>query len=419
MCFTVDDIGVYRVRKRNTIIYLLSDLLSKGVPFLLLPIVTRFLLPNDFGILSLYLMLFEVFLILIVCGGNSYYRVNYFKKDLNDSDKNKIFSNGIIVSIVLGILSILLISIITEHIDVDIDERWLLIIPVICVCQVFIIYGVTYYQCKELAFKVTAINISVTILSNAVFVFLLNIGFGFESKILGLLFSVVIISLTLLFLGKLPFYSYNFDFTVIKSILLFGITILPHALSWWFKPAVDRLVISSTGNMDIVGIYSLVIQLSLPIPILINAINQAVNPIIYKELEGGNNKYVFKYCIKICLFVLLACFGYMFFTNVAFELLFNEEYYKAKSVMLLLIPIMSLQSIIIIFSNVLYHYKLQAKLSFISFVAGMLHVMCSMLLYDEYGLYAFVISYFVSYSIPSIVILLLALQATNRNRYVE
>ena len=66
---------------KNSIIYLSSSILSKSVPFLLLPIMTSYLSPEEYGYLSIYLM--AISLIYAFVGMNMHVNISkiFFKVD--------------------------------------------------------------------------------------------------------------------------------------------------------------------------------------------------------------------------------------------------------------------------------------------------------------------------------------------------
>ena len=63
--------------------YIFSDLLNKILPFLLLPILTHYLSPADYGTLSVFLAIGGFLAVFVGLGSQEMVRVNYFKLDKN------------------------------------------------------------------------------------------------------------------------------------------------------------------------------------------------------------------------------------------------------------------------------------------------------------------------------------------------
>jgi O-antigen/teichoic acid export membrane protein len=65
---------------RDSIIYLGSSVINKLIPFILLPITTSFLSPEDFGKYSIYYLFVTIYLAIIGMGINTNISKNFFSK---------------------------------------------------------------------------------------------------------------------------------------------------------------------------------------------------------------------------------------------------------------------------------------------------------------------------------------------------
>ena len=69
---------------KSSLIYTLSDAINKAVPFLVLPILSYYLLPSDYGIVANYGVLLSVISIFVLIGVDGVIGVNYFKFSKED-----------------------------------------------------------------------------------------------------------------------------------------------------------------------------------------------------------------------------------------------------------------------------------------------------------------------------------------------
>ncbi|MBG5978194.1 oligosaccharide flippase family protein, partial [Proteus mirabilis] len=67
------------MHNKNILIYFGSDLLAKAIPFLLIPLLTRYLSPTEYGDISILNIVIEIITILILLGANTYFRVEFFR----------------------------------------------------------------------------------------------------------------------------------------------------------------------------------------------------------------------------------------------------------------------------------------------------------------------------------------------------
>ena len=67
--------------KKNTLLFLSSEFLTKGTSFLSILVVAHFFSKEVFGLLVLYFVAFELLTIVISNGINACARIDYFKKE--------------------------------------------------------------------------------------------------------------------------------------------------------------------------------------------------------------------------------------------------------------------------------------------------------------------------------------------------
>lgn len=96
----------------------------------------------------------------------------------------------------------------------------------------------------------------------------------------GLLAAAVQLVTGLILLGHR--WTRSFDATLLKGALVFGLPLVPHALSHWALALSDRTVLGAYVSPSQIGIYNLAYQLAVPIGVLAVAMNQGIMP-IYAE----------------------------------------------------------------------------------------------------------------------------------------
>jgi O-antigen/teichoic acid export membrane protein len=104
---------------------------------------------------------------------------------------------------------------------------------------------------------------------------------GLEGWLLaGLLASGVQLIAGLVVLGHR--WTRTFEPALLWGALVFGLPLVPHALSHWALALSDRTVLGAYVSQSQIGIYNLAYQLAMPIGVLAVAMNQGIMP-IYAE----------------------------------------------------------------------------------------------------------------------------------------
>ena len=292
--------------------YLLANLATKALGFITLPILTRLLTVEDYGVISLfnsYLLLFLPILTL-----NSYTSVGRYYYEDND-DFNSFFGSNInFVFLILAVSTILLLTfkpIVLNFIDLSDSIFYLLLFMVW-----FKVLSSLYQQIcqprlksKEMAIRMITEAYGGFLLSIIlIYCFSDNRAFG---KILG---QTVMAGLLSVFFVKslLRYYTFSFKRKHIKYVLSYSLPLLPYVLSGVIIGQIDRIMINEYWGMQDTGLYSFAFQLGMLVSVLSMSLYQAWSPVFYKKFNDKNrlsNDFVKIFLILSCfaLFVILFC----------------------------------------------------------------------------------------------------------------
>ncbi|MBU1997391.1 MAG: oligosaccharide flippase family protein, partial [Candidatus Omnitrophica bacterium] len=116
---------------RNSIIYIISKLLNSGIPFLLLPILTRYLTPAEYGMVATYEIVFAIMVILVSLNSDRAVVVKYFK--LDKAQLKTFIGNTFIIAfgsfLVFFIFTLLTKNILSHYLKIP--ANWIISIPII------------------------------------------------------------------------------------------------------------------------------------------------------------------------------------------------------------------------------------------------------------------------------------------------
>ncbi|WP_260863428.1 lipopolysaccharide biosynthesis protein [Citrobacter sp. Marseille-Q6884] len=391
-------INIFNIQNKNVIIYLFSDLLAKALPFLFIPILTMYLNPEQYGNISLFNIGVEIFVIFIIMGGNSYYKIEYFNFE------NPISSlYNIIFNVTLLFAMALFFSV---PLYLYFDSVYLFkILPIILLCaylQSLLYLYISYYQCNEKALIVGGINLFFSLCNSLLMIFLLsymemNESSRYLSFAVSLMISVLLSSLLLGFKNKVKISA-----KINVSLLKFGVGIFPHAISWWARSGVERLLIGWYLSISSLGIYSLAMQLTSLMPLLCNAINQALMPKIVRSLNEKKICETKKILFKATAIVMVVCVTSSFAMPMLLRYFLDHRYFEALTYLPYMILVFIFQSVIVLYSNILYFYKNVKYLSSVTFCTSCLHIcLAIILLKNSFNIYSVIISSAITFLIAS------------------
>ena len=372
--------------KKKALFYLSSEFLSRGTTFLSTLAVAAIFTKEIFGLLTLYLVTFELFTIFISNGINAEARINFFK--LN----NKNFKRTNLIHLFNSLLACFIIIIIGSIAFTD-SLYEIVLLSISAFFRSIFLLTLAMLQCKEIAKSYFKLNISYTVLFNSLFIFFLFLNFKIFAWIYALTISY---SITSLICVKFYFKEYfkNFIFfskKEIKNQFFSGLIFFPQAIGFWLRTGSERYYLSIFATMSILGAYAFNFQLSLPIVIFGNAINIYLTPIIANLLKSNQNKDIFRLLKKYARLTISTSIIFVFIAFIISKYFFYEKYYDSFNMTLWLTMVNLFYVLILLFLNPLYYMGEKKFVSKIIFSYGVFLAILNYFIVKYFSVYELII----------------------------
>ena len=321
--------------KKNVAIYLITAILNKMIPFLLLPILTKYLSPAEYGVIAIYttLITFATPLIGINLQGNI--SRNFYKE--SKEKVAKIISN--IFIILFG--SFILFEIFTGvYIHIfktmfDIPPYWLLMIPVIVLFQMIREFNLTIIRNNRQAIIYGIYQIVATLVEILmVFYLIICLHKGWEGRanailIASLIFGIIGFTHTY----KTGYFKPNFNKDTIKTLLKVSIPLIFYSIGGIIINMSDRFFIDRMLGKEMLGIYAVGYSFGMMISILTNAFNKDWSAWIYREFAHITEerkreivKITYLYSLSLIVLAILSNFA----SYILIHFMTNERYHSGK-----------------------------------------------------------------------------------------
>jgi O-antigen/teichoic acid export membrane protein len=384
-------------------IYLIANVLNASIPLLLLPILTRVLSPQDYGIVAMFtifLNLVNAFVGLSVQGAVN---VNYFK--LTAQKFSEYIASCLVLLSLSAFITFIVIAIFGFWIEryLELPYQWLLIAVAVSFFQFLIRLQLTVWIVKGAAIQYGALQISNTLMNALFSLFLIfMVGMLWEGRLIGQVVAIVVSGLVCIFL----LYKNNLikKPTTLKldmqDALKFGLPLIPHVLGAFAIYSMDRVIITSLIGAYAVGIYMVGLQLGQAMGLLSDSFNKVYSPWLMKALSADNiDKYhIVRNSYLGMGFILIIGILWGIIATLTLPLLAGEEFRQAKSIIWLLCLGFSLQGLYYLVTNYIFYTKKTKFLAFITFTFGLINVPLTYCLVKYYGIvgaaYAFIIVQF-------------------------
>lgn len=300
---------------RSAGVYTLSNVVNSAVPFLLLPVFTRYLSPTDYGIVSMFQVMTGIMTPIIglsIHGAIGRQYVEKSREELAEYVGNCLLLA--LLSFCLAGAAFLLFGTQIAALS-SIDREWLWTAVVFVLGQVFVQVLLVLWQMQSKARQYAVLSLLQTSLNATLSLSaIVLLGMGWKGRIgaqvvTSLLFALIAITI----LARQGWIRPRYNRAYMISALSFGLPLIPHALSSWATDMIDRVFVTNLVGIVDTGIYSVGYQIGMIISILEASFIQAWVPHLYRDLKENTPairmklvKLTYAYCLGlVCLAVLL------------------------------------------------------------------------------------------------------------------
>lgn len=272
---------------RSGAIYGIANVLAAGVPFLLLPVLTRALPPADYGMVVSFFMLASLCSSLAGLSVHGAVAVKWFERQGQDFPHLVAAALLVALASTAACAALLLVAsgLFGERLDLP-PRLWLLAaVHAGAATLVAIRSALWQSQGRALAsasLQVGSASLNVAFSLAGVFVFAL----GGEGRIFGATAANLVCAtaaVALLLRGGDARWAAARGADV-KSLLRFGVPLLPHALAGAWMTSADRFAVAALLGQDALGIYGTAAQLGMAMAVLGDALVKAASPWMYAQL---------------------------------------------------------------------------------------------------------------------------------------
>ena len=276
----------FKLFVENFLVYGLGGVISKIIPLLMIPIVTRLMPSSDYyGLADLSNTVVSFASALAVMGMyDAMYRM-FFEKD-DEEFKKSTCSTALLftlsTSVIIFLLMILFRRQIAQYFFSDSKYAYIVYISAIATlvgATNSIISAPTRMQNKRKVFLIT--NTLSPLISYSISIPLLIAGYYTIALPLAAVISGVTMELAFAFLNHSWFDRRKFNFPLLKQMLAIAIPLLPNFLIYWVFNSCDKIMVTNMIGIGAAGIYSVGSKLG------------NVSQLIYIAFAGGWQYFAF------------------------------------------------------------------------------------------------------------------------------
>lgn len=383
---------------KSGIWYLLSDFAYKGLAFLTIPVFTRLLSVEEYGIVSVYTSVVAV--MAIISGADLHAGIGRAAIDF-DEDYPKYLSSVLSLSFVVFLVGFLIIKAFSNTIS-----SWVELSPDLVLLATIAGYGSFVfgfynshllfqqkYKQKSVLHVIKAIS---EVVLAIIMILLIN-----KAKYYGRVYSSFIISTVFMVICFIIIFKKSKKIFFPKAwwyAIKIGIPLVPHSLSNIMLAQFDRMAIQALVGATETGLYSFAYNIGMIPLVFLGATNSAWVPWFYRQLQNHKHDKI-KKAVKIySLAFLVITLGIMILGPELALIMAPSDYLSGVKLVPVVVLSCFFQFLYTVYVNFAFYMKKTFAISIGTIMAGGINIVLNILMIPVFGYeiaaWTTVISYF-------------------------
>jgi O-antigen/teichoic acid export membrane protein len=397
----------------DTAVYGVGSLLPKAAGIILVPIYTRFLLPSDYGIMSLASIITTIAGTTLILGQNGaltlYLRST--QSDASEEDRRRLLFSVTVFTLAFATAMILLVFPFGPAITTALfGTSGITFYPYIAIALVTALIGMPLMLLQAVnrakgkarvysTFQIASFAVNTT--------FTIWFVVAWRQGALGSLKGTFVAALALApvalwFLARQM--TPRFSAPWLKRSLAFGLPLVPHALAGWVLTFSDRTILGRYTSLREVGLYSLAYNISMLMNLISQSINQAWGPIYYDLASTDDGRLKLPRLTTVyAVTVVFAGMAYMLFAREALMVLASPRYWQAAELVPVIVAAYVCFAMYSVVSTGIFFAKKTKWVAGISGAAAVVNIGLNLWLIPRYGMWAAAVNTLIAYALMAVV----------------
>lgn len=371
-------------------IYTVTGIINKAIPFFLLPILTRYLSPSDYGIVSMFGVLVSFtnpFIGLSINGAIARAYYEKYSLDIREYIANSLLillSSTLLVSIVFFFFS----GFIAQISSVPSQILWMVIVVSFGHFITAIVLTLWQVQVKPRQYGIYQIsNTLLNLILSLLFVVVIGLSWR------GRLYAQIITAFVFVILGGGILYrnswlKFKFNKTYIKHALLYGLPLIPHGLGGVIITMTDRVFITNMVGIETTGVYTVGYQIGMIINLLATAFHQAYIPWLYAKLNEDDHKVkrkIVKFTYVYFAIILILSIGLSSIAPYFLSIIVGKEFAQSSIYVVWIAIGYAFNGMYLMVVNYIFYAKKNYILSIVTFASAMINIILNYFFIRSFG----------------------------------
>lgn len=366
-----------------------STVLQKGISFITVPIFTRLMTTEQYGLFSVYLSWVSVLTILGTMNFETCIYINSLAKFDNEKDKNDIAVSLIDLSFVITIIWFFIYLLARSFWNNILGMNTTMV--VLMFAEIIFLPAVNLWTTKqkfEYKYKRMVLLTISQVLLNACFGILFVALAQEQNQAQARVFSITIVQAVIGSICAVYFFlraKKLFVTTWWKKALQIHLPLLPHNLSLTVLASADRIMINSMVGASSAAFYSLAYSATMVMNLLKLSLAQALTPWVYKSIKARHYEALKKRSSQMILMITTLVFAFILFAPEVVCIVGSSEYREAVYCIPPVAASIFFTFLYNLFSNIEFYYERTKEIMYASIGAAILNIILNVGFIKAFG----------------------------------
>jgi O-antigen/teichoic acid export membrane protein len=389
-------------------LYTFVGFFGAGINFFLMPYLSHFIKPSEYGILSLVISFVSILVPFVGMVASGILTVEYYK--MKDRVKfASLFSSVQLIPVLPGLFFFLIALLIPEKISSFLEiplakTYWVPLSVVIATLSIYFETLLAQNMIEQKVYHYTLFYIIKTVIEVGLTIwFVAFLNLSWEGRLLSWIITTIIFFIvSLIYFSRQELLTRNVTLQYARAGTLFGLPLILHTVGKFVINQSDRIFIAKMVSLDEAGIYNIGYQVGMVLLLLVNSAGNFFAPFLYERLSNLNEGYK-KEIVKYIYFIIGILFLFLLFlTFIApyfFSWLVDKSYAKGIIYVFWVGLSYFFWGVYILFSSFIFYTGKTKFLGYLSIVNLTLNIALNYFLILRFGAlgaaYATCLSFFV------------------------
>lgn len=370
---------------KKTIIYGFFNSISTLIPFLLLPILTRYLSSEDYAIITV------INIIVLFLGAIFRLEVQAALKREYIEDRSNFaeyVSSALTIPIFIFTVSLIFFILFYPFLPelLGVPQLWILVCFIIALGTAFSTYLSALYQImdKALFTGLWEILISAPVFIGT-FILVVFFDFNWQGRVWPMLATSIFIQvpLSLYLINKIVPYKFVFDLDKMIELLKFSMPLIPMTIAIYILQVADRIFITKMIDLKTAGLYAVSGQLAAVMALAYNSFMPTWEAFILAKLKENNLKKFKEIGLVFACFILAMVIASIFVIYVfpcIMPYILGKGFLGSKEYLTWLVAGVSMRGIYHALLPFIYHLRKTKVIMYINFFLVILYILLNYIL---------------------------------------